>query len=63
MEGYLEIWQGFFTRWCQYYFRLIDDTLIFGPNKDEIEGKIHLKVAKIVSTIDDPVSLIIHTGI
>ena len=62
MEGYLEIWQGFFSRWTKNYFRLMDDTLLFGPSKEEIEGKIHLKVARIVSTIDDPVSLIIHTG-
>jgi hypothetical protein len=34
MEGYLEVWQGFFSRWSKYYFRIIEDTLIFGPTKE-----------------------------
>ena len=35
---------------------------MFGPNKDSIEGRVHLKVAQIISKLDDPVSLMINTG-
>ena len=62
MEGYLEVWVGFFSRWTQYYFRLHEDTLYFGPGKDRIESKIHLKVAQIATAVEDPISFIIHTG-
>lgn len=36
--------------------------LMFGPTKEIIENKVHLKIAQVITTIDDPVSFIIHTG-
>lgn len=56
------MWQGFFSRWVKYYFRIHEELLMFGPTKEEIEGRVHLKVAQIISKLDDPVSLIINTG-
>jgi hypothetical protein len=34
MEGYLELWQGFFSRWTKYYFKIHEDMLMFGPSKE-----------------------------
>ena len=61
-EGWLEVWQGFFSRWSREYFRIREDTLEFGSTKEECSKKIHLKVAQLVTTVDDPISFIIYTG-
>ena len=62
MEGYMELWQGVFSRWAGYYFRIHEDILLFGPKREEIQFKVHMKIAKIITTIDDPICLILHTG-
>jgi len=62
MQGYLQLWQGYISRWSKYYFRIHEELLIYGPNPQEIEGRVHLKVTQIITKIDEPVSLIINTG-
>jgi hypothetical protein len=39
-----------------------EDTLLFGPRKEEVEGRIHLAVAQVISVVDDPITFLVHTG-
>lgn len=63
MEGYLNMWTGVLSQWRRFYFILHNDIITFCNEKGgEKEGSIHLKVASIVSVIDDPLKINIHTG-
>lgn len=63
MEGYLSLWTGVLSQWRKFYFILHNDILTFCTDKGgQKEGSVHLKVASIVSVIDDPLKINIHTG-
>lgn len=63
MEGILSVWTNVLVGWKPKYFILHDCALIFCDHKGgQKKGSIHLKIATISSTPDDPLRIIINTG-
>ena len=57
------MWTGVLSQWKRFYFILHNDVLTFCSQKaGDKEGSIHLKIASVVSVIDDPLKINIHTG-
>lgn len=57
------MWTGVLSQWKRFYFILHNDILTFCSEKaGDKEGSIHLKIASVVSVIDDPLKINIHTG-
>ncbi|KRX06582.1 hypothetical protein PPERSA_13061 [Pseudocohnilembus persalinus] len=64
MEGYLQKWQNPITRWKEYYFILHEDVLIFCNKKGGQKlGSVHLKIASLNSAPNDPLKIVINSGI
>ncbi|EGR30773.1 oxysterol-binding protein, putative [Ichthyophthirius multifiliis] len=63
MEGYLKKWINLFQQWKYRYFILHEDCLHYCDTKgSQIKGTIHLKIANIAQTADDPLRIIINSG-
>lgn len=64
MEGYLQKWVNPFHRWQKRYFILNNDILTYCDEKGgKAKGQIHLKVAGISWNLNDPLRIVIYTGI
>ena len=64
MEGYLQRWIGIVYGWKPRYFILHDDVLIYCNNKGEQKkGSVSLKVASFSETPEDPLRIIVYTGV
>lgn len=64
MEGDLEIYDGIITRWKWKYFILHQSTLTYCESKGtQVLGIIHLSVATLRIRSEEPLQIIINTGI
>jgi hypothetical protein len=63
LEGYLDKWVNMIYRWQKRYFILLGDTLMYSEKQgDNPKGKIHLGIANILTFPDDPLRIVIHSG-
>ena len=64
MEGYLNLWRNFLIGWNPYFFIIHEENLIYCSKKaGERLGTISLKIATIKTTEENPLKIIINTGI
>ena len=64
MDGCLLKWAGIFGRWKLKYFELKDGILSYYVEKGmPPRGRLHLKICTVNLSPDDPLKLIVHSGI